>query len=600
MTSPNLGDDSELPELVFHGDGLGATQDYTEEDVKNYYRQPMQDALEQLRNKAMERMILQPLSYLLSWLAGGSPSDWDTVEEIRNDLLPAIIRRVLGPLGNLLGTGDDDDIDSDTKTSLLANIPGASAIYNVVTGVATGLTGILATAAGLVGLRWDQVDQHDTDIGTAMDLSNTAFANAASVEVHAASLQSQVSSLNSLLFSRNSRPLSSGLVANGESSIEYDSLGDSPVNVTATPTSLPWGLMRAEVDQVKNLVAFPIVSSVSASLTAVYADIYVFNEDHTKSYFQSVDFLGQLTGGAQWVSFDTADLEVGAPADIGVQIRCVGSSGNVVLKARDFAAPGSLPGEEPGNVGMVRTTNNAPTTIAAGDGAYNAQAVYFEYGNGESGATAAPPLDFYDGFSGSILSTWLGSGTKNTGEESEDNSGRYIDVSGGRLVCTRDALGSRYHYRIYNNRTRRNSLEASITVVSPNSLWSGLIFNTEYRTNITNAPNGPYEPFLLVMIKEDNLLIATCADWEGTSFTNRANVGLSSAEATGRWIVDVDADAKTYRVYRDGDVSPRLTWVDTGGVLPTDRRYVGAFFQSAAFSQGSPLDDFRLRDTYTI
>jgi hypothetical protein len=443
------------------------------------------------------------------------------------------------------------------------------------------------------------------DAATAQAQASTAVATVGSVEVHAASLQGQVNALNSLLFSRNSRPLSSGLVANGESSIEYDSLGDSPVNVTATPTSLPWGLMRTEVDQVKNLIAFPIVSSASASLTAVYADIYVFNADKTKSYFQSVDFLGQLTGGAQWVSFDTSDLEVGAPADIGVQIRCVGSTGNVVLKARDFAAPGSLPGEEPGNVGMTRSTNNAPTTIAAGDGAYNALAVYFEYGNGESGATAAPPLDFYDGFSDSIVSTWSGGGTKNTGEESEDNSGRYIDVSGGRLVCTYNAFASsRYHYRIFNSRTRRNSLEASITVVSPNSLWSGLIFNTDYQTNITNQPNGPYEPFLVVMIKQDNLLIATCADWEGTSFTNRASVGLSSAEATGRWIVDLDVDddtdVKTYRVYRDGDVSPRLTWVDTGGVLPTDRRSVGAFFQSGTYSQASPLDDFRLRDTYTI
>lgn len=117
--------------------------------------------------KLGEKIIMTPFAHLLAWLLGGEVEDWDTLEEVFNGLLPAIIKRVLGPLANLFGTGDDDDIDSTTKASLLSAIPIIGDVAKVVQGITTGLSGALATAAGLVGLRWDQVDATEATAATA-------------------------------------------------------------------------------------------------------------------------------------------------------------------------------------------------------------------------------------------------------------------------------------------------------------------------------------------------------------------------------------------------------------------------------------------------
>lgn len=50
----------------------------------------------------------------------------------------------------------------------------SSSIYQVITGAAGGLTGLLADAAGLIGLRWNQVDQHEVDISAAATAAEEA------------------------------------------------------------------------------------------------------------------------------------------------------------------------------------------------------------------------------------------------------------------------------------------------------------------------------------------------------------------------------------------------------------------------------------------
>lgn len=89
-------------------------------------------------DKMMLSMIIAPFSWLLSLLLGGHPKDWDTLEEIANNIIPAIIRRVLGPLGTLLGGGNPSEIDGATKDNLLANIPVIGPLVQAVTGIANG------------------------------------------------------------------------------------------------------------------------------------------------------------------------------------------------------------------------------------------------------------------------------------------------------------------------------------------------------------------------------------------------------------------------------------------------------------------------------
>ena len=42
--------------------------------------------------KMVEAVVIPPLAHLLAWILGGSPEDWNTIEEIQTNLIPALIR----------------------------------------------------------------------------------------------------------------------------------------------------------------------------------------------------------------------------------------------------------------------------------------------------------------------------------------------------------------------------------------------------------------------------------------------------------------------------------------------------------------------------
>lgn len=114
--------------------------------------------------KMGEQLVLWPFSRFLGFILNAPPEDFDTLQELFQNLIPAIIRRVLGNLGGLLGSGDAGDLDEDTANDLLANIPIVGDVVKVVQGITTGLSGALAGAAAAMGIRWAQVDSHQTTI----------------------------------------------------------------------------------------------------------------------------------------------------------------------------------------------------------------------------------------------------------------------------------------------------------------------------------------------------------------------------------------------------------------------------------------------------
>ena len=119
--------------------------------------------------KLGEKIIMTPLAHLLAWILGGSVQDWDTLEELRDNLIPALIRLPLRILGKLFSTGAAEELDSTTANTLLGSIPIIGDVAKVVQGITTGLSGAFATAAGLVGLRWNQVDAHEDSITDLQD-----------------------------------------------------------------------------------------------------------------------------------------------------------------------------------------------------------------------------------------------------------------------------------------------------------------------------------------------------------------------------------------------------------------------------------------------
>lgn len=73
--------------------------DQDEADWRSIIETPMRTSW----NKAFEKMLLAPLSYLLAWILGGSATDWDTLAEVQANLIPALMRLPIKILAQLLG-----------------------------------------------------------------------------------------------------------------------------------------------------------------------------------------------------------------------------------------------------------------------------------------------------------------------------------------------------------------------------------------------------------------------------------------------------------------------------------------------------------------
>lgn len=97
--------------------------------------------------KMGEQLVLWPFSRFLGFILNAPPEDFDTLQELFQNLIPAIIRRVLGNLGGLLGSGDAGDLDEDTANDLLANIPIVGDVVKALQGITTGVSAALLPGA---------------------------------------------------------------------------------------------------------------------------------------------------------------------------------------------------------------------------------------------------------------------------------------------------------------------------------------------------------------------------------------------------------------------------------------------------------------------
>lgn len=91
-------------------------------------------------------LIMRPLDRLLSGLLGTEPGSFDTVEELVQDLIPAVIRKVLGGLGDLLG-GGSSGAGSSVDVDLLGKIPVVGDIVKALQGITTGISAALLPGA---------------------------------------------------------------------------------------------------------------------------------------------------------------------------------------------------------------------------------------------------------------------------------------------------------------------------------------------------------------------------------------------------------------------------------------------------------------------
>lgn len=105
----------------------------------------------------LQMLIFTPLSYLLAWIVDGDPEDWDTLEEIREDFLPALVKRVLGPLGRFIDLGHDDEIDSALGDKLTPIRTAATGVNDLADNIRNAVSGGVAAGTGAIADAFDAV-----------------------------------------------------------------------------------------------------------------------------------------------------------------------------------------------------------------------------------------------------------------------------------------------------------------------------------------------------------------------------------------------------------------------------------------------------------
>lgn len=93
--------------------------------------------------KLGEKIIMTPLAHLLAWILGGAVQDWDTLDELRDNFIPALIRLPIKALADVLDDipviGDILDDFADYLAEARASASGAQVTANRALAVAQGI-----------------------------------------------------------------------------------------------------------------------------------------------------------------------------------------------------------------------------------------------------------------------------------------------------------------------------------------------------------------------------------------------------------------------------------------------------------------------------
>ncbi|AOE44304.1 minor tail protein [Gordonia phage Eyre] len=115
------------------------------------------EVLEEIWERIRDAVIIAPFAWLIAFIAGGDESDWDTLDEIQANLLPALVRRVLGPLGRFIDTGADDEIDGDLGDKLNPIRTAATGVNDLADNIRNAVTGGVAAGIGNIAEAFDAV-----------------------------------------------------------------------------------------------------------------------------------------------------------------------------------------------------------------------------------------------------------------------------------------------------------------------------------------------------------------------------------------------------------------------------------------------------------
>lgn len=519
--------------------------------------------------KMGEALVLWPFSRFLGALLDEPPEMFDTLNELFQNLIPAIIRKVLKDLANVLG-GGSSEAGSSTAEDIVSKIPVIGDVVKVVQGVTTGLSGALATAAGLVGIRWEQADRTED---TAVFAKNTASA-------------ARTVAVTTVFNISTRRPLWSGLDPTAEPAFTWDGLSTATGGSTSVQ-SLTGSIARISKilvgqDQIRNTLSFLASKTGSPNF---YVDMFKWDSEAAlwRLMFSSPDLAASLSGSLtrQTIRFSLDGYPTVAGEKYAVQFR-QGTTGQVQIASKTFPVAPAV-GFSPGAIGGARnpTTNPAPSTISYADmESYNdGNTPWFEMGS-DVGQLDLPRY-YSVNFDNYSWQNWI----RNTAGDGQlavvDKAVQFT----GTTAATQRAT--------YGSPTLTNKARAYIDVLEDKFSPSYLFLNRDNSTTATGPWMAVTSQGVEIGYGNNDYVSLDTTDWRSGAGSYRFSYDPARNSGNGGYFVET---------WDGTDWVEIIDWnpVASGVSVPHDaaHRFGGIAITRTALTiiNGSKLDNFILED----
>ncbi|QAY17555.1 minor tail protein [Gordonia phage Bradissa] len=538
----------------------------------------------------LQALVLTPLSYLLGWILGDDPENWDSIEELRDNLIPALIRLPLRILAQLIGgipiigdavedalagwlrnTNETATDAAETVVSVGTQVTYFQQVISVRSGRPLHETGPDRTAC--VSFPFSEMNLPVSNItigGGAHEhsLSGNSGYESAGGDNHRHSLNGSLAKATS----------------SGADHSHTVTLSTNPPVVNATANWAPWASIIIDSAAERKVLGW--MAYKSGTVSTFHVDVFAQEPDGSVGpvIYSSPNLAGELVTSIAWMQHLMDGASVIADVDdvVDVQFRMTGT-GIVHIAGVNFPYATPITGMRPYSPGAGRNPSTTPVpaslTTAQRDAMYGGPTVFVGLGL-DVGQTSIPVVIVDD-----LNRSSFGPEYKTFGN---------IKIEGGRAKHTASGLSTNSGAAM-----RVQSLNSDFFEISFDLWLDGDV--EEYQiAGAGGRCTSSLGAGIWLTANENGVYIQTGA------YSSRTTRSTVPAPGSGRYTLrprrSADNTHWIYDVYfgdpNDPENDPIDDWADTTGIVPdgVGRRRVAMVVNGAAFFPSGELDNFVARD----